>query len=446
MTELVLSADAQATALLVGRFGKGQAKPLSRSDFNRVAQTLHQRGLRPADLFAQVPSDLSVEPDRISGLISRGTALALAVEGWSQLGIRFVSRGDPAYPARFKRLLKGGSAPILFYAGELNLLERSTFGVVGSRDATDAGLEAAQRIGLRAASEGVVIVSGDARGIDRAAMDAALDAGGQVIGILADSLAKSVLSKRYRQAITDGRLLLLSHTEPDAGFTVSQAMERNRYIYTASDAVIVADSDVKGGTWNGALENLKHRWTPAYVRVGEPIREGNIALAREGLIEWSASWFEIGQALASLFGVEMSTAGALPLFAGGEPGRSARVERESSESVAESVVEAASVSTVHAGEDTARIEPAEAAAGKKGVRAEEQHGVTELIADEPCDRDILFDVFLGRLAGALTTWMPTSAVAEHFAIEAKQAEAWLNYAMRYGKVAFHKGRGWEWLG
>src|SRR5690606_31783033 len=155
------------------------------------------------------------------------------------------------YPARFRSLLKGGGAPILFYAGDLRLLDAPTLGVVGSRDATAAGTHFAAQVGERAAAENVVIASGDARGIDRAAMDAALDTGGRVIGILADSLAKSVLSRRYRQAIGDHRLLLISHVEPEARFRAYQAMERNRYIYTASDAVIIADSDVKGGTWSG---------------------------------------------------------------------------------------------------------------------------------------------------------------------------------------------------
>lgn len=435
MTELTLSADAQATALLVGRFGKGQAKPLSRSDFNRVAQTLHQRGLRPADLFQQVPSDLPVEPDRISGLISRGTALALAVEGWSQMGIRFVSRGDPAYPARFKRLLKGGSAPILYSAGELSLLQRPTLGVVGSRDATDSGLEVARRLGERAASEGVVIVSGDARGVDRAAMEAALDAGGQVIGILADSLAKSVLSKRYRQAIAGGHLLLLSHTEPDARFTVAQAMERNRYIYAASDAVIVADSDVKGGTWNGALENLKHRWTSAYVRVGGPSRAGNIALAREGLIEWSERWLESGQSFASLFGAEMGTSGVLPLFADPEP---KGIEQ------GEHVTETSSIPQSKSGIVPTQIPTADFVQGV--TRAEEPVTSNETTAAGVDDRDILFDLFIARLVSALTTRTPTTAVAAHFAITPEQTEAWLRRASRLGKVAFHKGQGWEWLG
>ena len=384
---LPLSPDTQATALLVGRFGMGEAKPLTRGDYNKVAQTLHARRLRPSDLFKDVPEDLPVERSRIVELIGRGTSLALAVERWGQFGVKLVSRADSDYPARFRSLLKGGGAPILFYAGNLGLLDAPTLGVVGSRDATAAGTHFAAQLGKRAAAESVVIASGDARGIDRAAMDAALDTGGRVIGILADSLAKSVLSRRYRQAIGDQRLLLISHVEPEARFSAYQAMERNRYIYTASDAVIIADSDVKGGTWSGAVENQKHGWTPAYARVGEDVRNGNAALVRQGLAPISEDWFESREALRSLFHKNASAPEALPLFA-----------------------EQAKVSA--------------SATGQGGG-------------------DELFQLFLCLLEPALETGQDTDSITQQFALERDQALVWLNRAMQLGKIEAHSGEIWR---
>ena len=382
-----LSPDTQATALLVGRFGKGQVKPLTRGDYNRVAQTLHVRKLRPSDLFKDVPHDLPVEQSRIAELIGRGTALALAVERWGQFGINVVSRADPEYPARFKSLLKGGGAPILFYAGDLRLLDAPTLGVVGSRDATAAGIQFASQLGERAAAEDVVIASGDARGIDRAAMEAALDAEGRVIGILADSLAKSVLSKRYRQAIGDNRLLLISHVEPEAHFAVHHAMERNRYIYTASDAVVIADSDLKGGTWSGAIENEKHAWTTAYARVGVDARKGNVALLREGLAAIDDDWFGTGESVRSLFLRRTPVADTLPLFL-------------------------------------------------------EQATTCESTAPTQ-DRDELFELFSNLLQTALATPQDALAIARRFSIEHDQAAAWLKRAKDQGKIAINDDGRWQ---
>ncbi len=444
------SADAKATALLVGRFGKGEAKPLSRADFNRVAQSLHRRGLRPADLFSQVPTDLPVSVDRIQALILRGTALALAAENWNQLGIGLVSRADPLYPARFRRLLKGSSAPIIFYAGNLRLLEGPTIGVVGSRDATKAGLDAARHIGERAATERVAVVSGDARGIDRAAMDAALDANGQVIGILADSMGKSVLTKRYRNAIADGRLLLLSPNEPEARFTVTQAMERNRYIYAASDAVIVADSDVKGGTWAGALENVRHGWTAAHVRVDEPCREGNAALAREGLAEWRSSWLTKELPLSALFATGRSQAELLPLFTEAKEPRNVAVSCPEPHCLAIASADVAAPKSV-ATPGPKLAEPNRPESDDQGGRAGEQTDASWAApagghAEPRSDRDALFEMFLARLAGALPENASTTLVADRFGIEPIQAEAWLRRALKLGVVKRQGEHGWRWCG
>lgn len=386
MTMTALSPDTQATALLVGRFGKSEVKPLTRSDYNKVANTLHVLKLRPSDLFKDLPSDLPVERSRIAELIGRGTSLALAVERWRQFGISIVSRADPEYPARF-RALRGGAAPLLFYAGDLELLDTATLGVVGSRDATTSGLRFAAQIGKRAASEDVAIASGDARGVDRAAMDAAYDAGGKVIGILADSLAKSVLSKRYRHAIGERRLLLISHVEPEARFTVPNAMERNRYIYSASDAVVIGDSDVKGGTWSGAIENARHGWTTAYVRIGGEARDGNTALVREGLPSIDDAWLEASKSLRSLFKKSASSSSKLPLFELSAP----------------------------------LLVPDAAAEGK----------------------DALFELFLEVLETASKERLSTQELADRLSLEPAQAATWLDRAAALGRIARAPDDKWD---
>ncbi len=284
-----LSSDTQATLLLVGRFARAaSARPLSTAEYQRLAKTLYARNLRPSDLLRELPDDLGIEPARLAELLGRGTALALAVERWGQLGIRVLGRSDPAYPARLRARLKGAAAPILFIAGAPALLDDDAVCIVGSRNATEAGLLFAERLGARCAAEALTVVSGDARGIDRAAMESALVQNGRAIGVLADSLGKTVLTKRYRDAILGGRLALLSPFMPEDSFIVARAMERNKYLYALSIAAVIVDSDLKGGTWSGAIENAKHGWVPALVRAGPDVPAGNRALAAQGLTPISA--------------------------------------------------------------------------------------------------------------------------------------------------------------
>lgn len=280
-----LSPDTQATLLLIGKFTKSaDVRPLTTVEYNKLAKQLVNLNLRPADLLKQIPKGLVLDTERLTTLLQRGTSLALAIERWSQLGIKIIGRGDDLYPSRLRATLRGLAPPILYCAGNLGLLKRKSVCVVGSRNASESGLKFAESLGKRCASEGLSVVSGDARGIDRAAMDSTIKAGGHVTAVLVDALTKVVLAKRNRDPIIAGNLVLVSPYDPDSGFTVAKAMDRNKYMYALGSAAIVVDSETKGGTWAGAIENQKQQWTQAFVRLDKDVALGNRRLAEMGLL------------------------------------------------------------------------------------------------------------------------------------------------------------------
>jgi predicted Rossmann fold nucleotide-binding protein DprA/Smf involved in DNA uptake len=124
-------------------------------------------------------------------------------------------------------------------------------------------------------------------------MLAALEAGGTVVGVLADSLLRSATSGKAREAIQDGRLTLVSAFDPEAGFNVGNAMQRNKHIYALADFGLVVSSGYnEGGTWSGAIEQLeKLRLAPIFVRVGDDVPEGNRQLLRRGALPFpSGPW------------------------------------------------------------------------------------------------------------------------------------------------------------
>ena len=132
------------------------------------------------------------------------------------------------------------------------------------------------------AVEGIGVVSGGARGIDQESMLAALEAGGRVLAVLAEGIARAAISKKYRTPIAEGRLALVSPFHPRARWTTGNAMERNKHIYGFSDWALAVRSSTQGGTWNGALENLKKRWTPLLVCLDADVPEGNRRLVAMG--------------------------------------------------------------------------------------------------------------------------------------------------------------------
>lgn len=104
-------------------------------------------------------------------------------------------------------------------------------------------------------------MSGGAKGVDSISSETVLEQGGVAIEYLSDSMNRKIKDGQVLKRIRDERLLLLSAINPDAGFSVGTAMQRNKYIYAQSVGTVIVKSDFnKGGTWAGAMENLRHKW------------------------------------------------------------------------------------------------------------------------------------------------------------------------------------------
>ena len=222
--------------------------------------------MSPDDLRARL--DLPADAvQRLAALLSRGGQLAFEVEHLSSRGIWLLTRADDDYPKLLKDRLSATSPPVLYGSGARALLGSDALAVVGSRDVDDAGIMFARSLGERCAKQGVAVVSGAARGADWTAMTGGLEAGGNAVGVLADPLERMIKRQDLRRALADEQLLLLTPFHPSARWHAGNAMRRNRLIYALSRAaVVVASAKGSGGTWTGAVENLKHRWVPLFVR------------------------------------------------------------------------------------------------------------------------------------------------------------------------------------
>lgn len=297
MSHQALSPDTEVVLLLCGHFGgerREPFQPLSAHDYDELARRLMSRGLRPADLLSQAvrgqvqdAGDATLARERLDFLLGRGTAMALALERWSRGGLWVMSRGDAAFPRPLRRRLRHATAPLLYGAGSKELLEQGGLAIVGSREATDTAMAFTRDVAVRCGQEGIVVVSGGASGVDSAAMQAASDAGGCVIGVLPNDLLKASLSRPHRLGLQQGRLALVSPFHPEAGFNAGNALDRNKYIYALSQRALVIDSALgSGGTWAGAQEDLSHQWVPLHVRTpGEGA--GNAALVQKGAMPFT---------------------------------------------------------------------------------------------------------------------------------------------------------------
>ncbi|MEI8308621.1 MAG: DNA-processing protein DprA [Chloroflexales bacterium] len=414
VTSHILHPDTQAILLLCGSLGRPRASesPLTLGEYNQVAQWLQQQDLRPANLLepegiTRVQTAGTELPlgERVVSLVARGTALALAVENWTHKGLWVVGRSDPRYPQRLRTRLGRYSPPILYGVGERSLLDSGGLAIVGSRDADEEALDFTRAVSLACARQGVAVVSGGARGVDSEAMQSALDCEGIVLGVLADSLARAAVAGKYRPALRAGRMVLVSPYDPEAGFNTGNAMNRNKAIYALSDfALVVSASLAKGGTWEGAIENLRRSWVPLFVRSADP-HSGNQRLIEKGGNAVDRTVLTHTVSLDSwLNGRDLASATPLPFDSPTQP-------------VAAVV--------------TDMIVPAPAESAPARPNPETVEPVLTADRDDPTD---LFPIVWPHIKRALAAAHTEREVAELFQLEIKQTQIWLRRALDLGHV------------
>jgi predicted Rossmann fold nucleotide-binding protein DprA/Smf involved in DNA uptake len=282
------------TAPLIAGRGDASSDLLKPGEYKRLARLLRDRQREPADLLAADAGELLevcqqlIGSDRLKTLLSRGFLLSQAVERWQARAIWVVSRADAEYPRRLKTRLKDEAPPVLYGCGDAAILDTGGLAVVGSRDVDDGLVAYTEGIGRSVARAKRTLVSGGARGIDQAGMRGALETGGKVAAVLADSLERTALNREHRNLLMEGQLVLVSPYDPSAGFNVGNAMQRNKLIYALADAALVVSSDCdKGGTWAGAVEQLeKLHLVPVYIRSNGDLGKGLEALRRKGALPW----------------------------------------------------------------------------------------------------------------------------------------------------------------
>ncbi|MCG6122509.1 MAG: DNA-processing protein DprA [Microvirga sp.] len=111
--------------------------------------------------------DLSRKGGRLMLRVCTRDEALREIEGARRLGARFVAMGEPGYP---KPLQATDTAPpLICVRGDVSALSRPCVAIVGSRNASAAGLTFAGRLARELGEAGFVVVSGLARGVDAAA-------------------------------------------------------------------------------------------------------------------------------------------------------------------------------------------------------------------------------------------------------------------------------------
>jgi len=244
--------------LLTGKLGNPERNVLTTAQLRTLAQRVKNAAFPVSDRELECSDLITLGysrdmAQRILSLLDDEELLSHYLNRGKRNRCEPLSRISDKYPAVLRSRL-GWDAPGCFWAkGDLSILTMPAIALVGSRDLQDNNRKFAEEVGRQAALQGYALISGNARGADRTAQNACLEAGGRVISIVADELNKQPEQERT---------LWLSEDGFDEPFSAQRALSRNRCIHALGSKTYVAQcSYQQGGTWDGSVRNLRFGWS-----------------------------------------------------------------------------------------------------------------------------------------------------------------------------------------
>lgn len=242
--------------------------PLDTSRLDELAALVALERARPKGMAAYRVAQYAQELTSAVAVIDEGL-IAVApedlerarhdVERWLAEGKDMRSVLDANYPAN----LRGGfdAPPYVFVKGEYDeSWARDAVAVVGTRGASEDGIKRARKVARTLVEAGYMVLSGLARGIDRAAHEATLDAGGRTVAVMGTGIDRMYPAehKQLAERIVASGGALISQFEPNATGARHTFPIRNATMSGLALATVVVEAGETSGAKVQALAGLRH--------------------------------------------------------------------------------------------------------------------------------------------------------------------------------------------
>jgi DNA processing protein len=274
---------------------------------------------------------LRVPPGEAGGLARAAIDGAVqALQDASNRGISPVPWFDDRYPALLACI--DDPPPVLWVKGNLEIVCKPAVAIVGSRAATPYALQVGRRLAAELAERGMVVVSGLARGVDSAAHEGCLEAGGETVAVLGSGLDRVYPHEHTQlaEAITV-KGLTVSELAPGAAPLAENFPLRNRVISGISLGTVVVEASESSGSLITAACALRQgrdvMAVPGSVLSGR--NRGSHSLLKDGakVIETADDILEeLGWRLPATAGKPRNSMNSDPLLARMEAGEGYRLD------------------------------------------------------------------------------------------------------------------------
>ena len=176
-----------------------------------------------------------------------GRALDSSIENMQKSGIKILTIFSDDYP---EKLINLPDKPLILYAkGDLSLLNKQGFAIVGTRSPSSYGKMVTEKFAAELAQSGLVIISGLCYGVDEIAHRKTLEVGGKTIAVVGSGfkyIYPSVNTALSEEIAEKG--LLLSEYYPSYKSRKYSFPRRNRIVAGLSDGVLITEASFNSGT------------------------------------------------------------------------------------------------------------------------------------------------------------------------------------------------------
>lgn len=259
--------------------GDGTLKKIGRYIENDLSYSLNDI-CNSVDLLCS----LGINQEVARNIYESGENALLLEEQLYQNNVDMCWIGDDCFPEGLKKLNAGNIPAVIFYKGNFDLLQKKCVGFTGSRKVSDLGIRITDSSARQLSADGIVVISGYAKGVDITAHKAALQSGGSTIFVIVEGILKNRVKGEVKELLNDKNHLFVSQFLPNLAWSSPNAMKRNNTIIGLSDAVILIEAGMDGGTFNAGEQSLKNK-KPLFVveyGVNKSTAEGNTFFLQHG--------------------------------------------------------------------------------------------------------------------------------------------------------------------
>ncbi len=242
----------------------------------------HLLGLEPEETLRALPPGARHIAEILARCASTQTShAARLINRLDEAGAAVYLADQPGYPEPLVRFLGEKAPGMLIVIGRADLFAAPMAAVVGARDPSPRGAQTARLCAQTFAAAGITVVSGGARGVDRAAHEGALDARGRTIVVLPQGILTCRFPRAYFDAVAAGRCALVSQVPPDTPWETHAAVSRNSTISAFASLVCVIEPKKTGGSIRTAFSALAQGKRVLYYvneeEPGDPLPGSNAA-------------------------------------------------------------------------------------------------------------------------------------------------------------------------